>query len=450
MQLFFYIFTGFLLGILGLPSIADAVHKGAGNLTCGNCHTMHNSQGNTGLGGNAGGSLLLLRGPVTSRAQIHNLCLQCHASNGSQADVVFPPKNVKPPKVYSSGTWDYNTDPFNKIGAGGNFSGILSGDSNGWTPNSTDILGKGHAVGATNVTPPGGDSIISEFSCTNCHNPHGTSDPADTSINIFRNLKVNATGAGANSGVKFVNDPTKPWREHHSYVGGVNGTYFGGSETDNAGQVIWPVYSGTLSGDPATDSAKSNSYGTGYDANYPTVDTMSRWCAQCHDNWHEAIVGQTQGPLDGGTVDSFPDWKRHSVNGMMPRKAIANCASGCHISLLDRQNYNLAVIQAGKGLPVTAAAANIGTDLPPQSLVYYLPYVNPGTCGSSPLLGCMDRNNGGVTGDNHKVFCLSCHFAHGGPYYDNLRWGYTSSVSAGAQSGNGIESNVGCQLCHNR
>src|SRR3990170_7930689 len=74
-----------------------AIHKGAGNLVCGNCHTMHNSQGNTGMEGASGGSLVLLRATINSRAESHKLCLKCHASNGSQATVSHPPQNVIAP-----------------------------------------------------------------------------------------------------------------------------------------------------------------------------------------------------------------------------------------------------------------------------------------------------------------------------------------------------------------
>ncbi len=429
------IFAGLIIVVL--PFRLYAVHKGAGELTCGNCHTMHNSQGNSSMEGVAGGSVVLLRGQVTSRAEIHKLCLQCHASNGAQAPVTFAPQNVKAPKVYSNATWTDN-DPFNLIGAGGNFYWEI--DSS-WDPVDTSSLGRGHSLGTTNITPPGkafADSPLSYFTCTNCHDPHGTADPNDPDINIFRNLRVRAVGSGQNGETgtvmqPFVNDPTKPYREHLSYVGGVNGTYFGGSETDNAGEVIWPVYTGTLTGDPNTDSGNSNSYGTGNEYK-PGVVTMSRWCAQCHDNWHEDIETTN---LDR-TEDM--DSRRHAVNSVVPRGSSPTCATGCHVSMLDRANYTTSVITAGKGLPVTASAYYTGT-------VYYLPYTTPCNTGNP---SCMDNAYGGVTGDNHKVFCLSCHFAHGGPYYDALRWDYNATVSAGSQKGNGIPANKGCQLCHNR
>ncbi|MBI5826800.1 MAG: hypothetical protein HZB22_03610 [Deltaproteobacteria bacterium] len=163
---------------------------------------------------------------------------------------------------------------------------------------------------------------------------------------------------------------------------------------------------------------------------------MGKWCAQCHDNWHEAnATTNYAGNILGNDVT---DWRRHPVNRMVPRKATQGCATTCHNSLLDRTTYSLTLIQAGKGLPVTASSYYTGN-------AYYLPYEAPCTGDAN----CMDRAPN-VSGDNHKVFCLSCHFAHGGPYNDNLRWDYTQSVSTGNQTGNGVPVTKGCQLCHNR
>lgn len=118
----------------------------------------------------------------------------------------------------------------------------------------------------------------------------------------------------------------------------------------------------------------------------------------------------------------------------MPRNAGPDCASGCHLSKLDRTNYTEQLIRDGKGLPVTNSlmGGSVG--------IYYLPYLAPASSGT-PM---SDGFSGG------GVFCLTCHFAHGGPYYDALRWGYIASVSAGDQTGNVVPSNKGCQLCHNR
>ena len=174
-----------------------------------------NSQGGESLGGQAGGSIGLLGGVVSTKSEIHKLCLQCHSTNGSQATVSQPPQTVQAPKVWSSASWTV-ADAFNKIGAGGNFYPEIDAS---WAVTTTATKGYGHSIGATNVLPPGGDTTIASFTCTNCHDPHGTANTANTEINIFRNLRVGAQEAGTNSGVKFATDPTYPYFTHRSYVG---------------------------------------------------------------------------------------------------------------------------------------------------------------------------------------------------------------------------------------
>ncbi|MFZ3073311.1 MAG: hypothetical protein WA162_08710 [Thermodesulfobacteriota bacterium] len=412
---------------------------------------MHASQGNAGVDGNLSGGITLLRFGVTSKAESHKLCLQCHASNGALAAISHAPQNVAAPKVYSSGTWNDDT-AFNQIGAGGNFSTELDSSWGATTPAS---LGYGHSIGAASVTPPGGDQSVSTLTCTSCHDPHGTSSIFNTDINIFRNLKVKAQDAGAHSGVKLCPDGNTAlcsgewsYRNLKSYTGGVNGAYFGGSETDNAAQVIWPVYRNTLAGVPATDAPNSNAYGADdiYGAD-SSGKSFSHWCGQCHDNFHVNLTGYdidwqpTFKIFNNANPFEYEwgnwSWLRHPTNVVMPRKAGANCAGTCHPSKLDRTNYSLSLIQAGKGIPVTASRFYGVSGA--YDTVYYLPYEPP----PAAMDGLVSASG------NTRVFCLSCHFAHGGPHYDALRWNYTSIVSAGSQSGNTVPSNKGCQLCHN-
>ena len=416
------------LGLLATSQDAQAVHKNYDNmLTCGNCHTMHNSQGSTatgdgngGLGGNAGGSLILLRGAVSNRSQIHKFCLQCHASNGAQQSVTFGADSHPAPKVLINGQLGAGNsavagtlDSFAVIGAGGDFSRELNAT---WDATTAVALGYGHSLGAQTVIPPGGDASIADFSCTNCHDPHGAYNAPTATVNEYRNLRISATGASTNAGVTLNVGVRSYVGDQSSAVAGGGAPKFIPSGTGGnvaANRRVWPVYDNdaALVGTSA-DAVRSNTYPT--TAGFASgTDGISRWCAQCHDNWHEALVG---GNRDANTVD----WRRHPVDNSLGEAG--SLLSGAGVTIIDTANYG-AQIATYKALPI---ADTNGT----ASGVAYLP------SGQEA---------------NSKVFCLSCHFAHGGPYFDLLRWDYLSAVGpAGSQEGNSIASTVGCQLCHNR
>ncbi len=392
-----------------LYSPAEAVHRGAGDLTCGGCHTMHNSQGSSSLGGASGGSMILLRANVSGRQEIHKLCLQCHSDQGVQATTNQSPHSQVAPKVHNTAdTWTEGT-AINLIGAGGNFYPELNASfalssGTGWT-GLTVAQGRGHSLGLTNVAPPGGDQNISAFSCTSCHDPHGTT-ATTSAINVFRNLKVNAFDAGANSGVSLTT------AEHTSWVGGVTGTFAGSGNyvpqaSSDGGSKIWPVIKGTPTGTASSDAANSNSYGG-------ASGGISRWCAQCHDSWHELL---TAGNYAAGGRGAKGDWNRHPVDNVLDEGS-TNGQSGAGVDIFDNSNYS--VTTAGQVLPVANATGTANRTF----------YIQSAT--------------------TDKVMCLSCHFAHGGPNNDNLRWDYTSAVGSGTQTGKGIPSTRGCQLCHNR
>jgi len=413
---------------LGLTLIAStpsmAVHRGFGALACGGCHTMHNSQGggaNT-LGGNAGGSLVLLRGAVANRGEIQNFCLRCHASNGSQGGVVQD-SGVTAPKVYINaaagrGNAPANTDPFEHslIGAGGDFSAVGTFNGTTFTLASGDgaanpSLGFGHSIGM-DATPPGGTAaggnLITGFTCTSCHDPHGRSGASGSGVNLYRNLKfgtsMNTQGFGMTNAMAGM----------ISYVGGINGTNFAG-DNSGASNHIWPV----MKNSGTTQNVYNAGIGAGSNGDQSTGTSFSNWCAQCHSQWHEVIVPANQ---------SAPDWNRHPVS----RVTIGSVAtSGSGVTIIDYVWYQ-----------ASGDASALTNNSPGGSVATKLPMMNPGLGGPTTYYGS-------VAGAG-RVFCLSCHYAHGGPNFDNLRWQHTSTVSAGNQTGNGIASNVGCQQCHNR
>lgn len=439
-----------------------AVHKGAGDLTCGGCHTMHNSQGSSNAGntlqGPAGGAIVLLRGSVTSRAEIHNLCLQCHASNGSQSTTLHQPHGQTAPKVYIDGAQGRGNEPtntqpqkFDLIGAGGDFSSVFTYAAGlvtlttvpGVYDDAVVGLGRGHSLGMQNVVPPGsdsGDGTTGEggagntinLSCTSCHDPHGrnVNQGSGNNINLYRMLKYSSAGPGvivAGHDVSAQGDGmANPISGMQSWVGGISGLFGSGGNYNGsaAGAVtnnVWPILNPN---NPVPGQMNVYSAGANFEGDQATGTSVSNFCAQCHGKWHESLNlnNSTDNGAGVGNPNRNSDWRRHPVKNLIENSGVNN-NSGGGVPIIDTTNYNSGASVAYR-LPVmlnTVPALGTGT--------YYDP--TPGS-GSG------------------RVFCLSCHFPHGGPNNDILRWDYTSAVAAGAQTGNGIASNVGCQRCHNR
>ena len=396
--------------VLMAASPSEAIHRGAGNLVCGGCHTMHNSQGGTtaapdNLGGAAGGSVFLLRGDTS--AGTFNFCLNCHADDGAQAGTSHAPHGEVAPKVLSDGAWT-ETDGFDLIGAGGDFQPVCGDVSSGaWDCATEDTnesagpaTGKGHSLGRSAVPPGDAAATAITIDCTSCHDPHGTADPAHVSINIFRNLKLDPNTN--NAGSYDLNTTAVSGNEYtFGFIGSQPDAYV--PETDGSANANWPV---------ATDTPKASLNNTNSNQ-YTSVGARSGiagFCSDCHASWHEvATVANV----------SSDDWKRHPVDYVINDADTAGNGSDT-IDWTHYTNVDSSTVDNNRTLP----AAHEGW----ESTNAYFANAN----------------------DEDKVFCLSCHFAHGGPYFDNLRWDYLSTVGVAAQTGKGVGSDTGCQQCHNR
>lgn len=452
------LFAFTVAGLVMFASPSMAVHKGVGDLTCGTCHTMHSSQGGqteTAMGG-TDGSYILLRASITDRSELHLFCLSCHAQTGAQGGDTHMPLVITAPKVLTSFGYSSATDDFTDIGAGGDFGGDVAGTgTQGMGATYTNLgvytggpldpddgtliaLGKGHSLGSPSTVKPPGNVAGSDIgaagvnvqtldvglSCTTCHDPHGTDTSTDT-INRFRNLKVGNSNTGQN-----------PW-SNAGFGGGYGSdiaeTYAGGATdckalgtcvatassmgtSTLANTNVWPVFcdAGNCAGNENSytmSGAGFNPTGQGGSGTAAGVYVgMSLFCAQCHGAWHEEIAANEAAATPFGQ-----DWRRHPVNNVLA-DAGSDADSGSGVQIFDGVSFD--GIADGSRLPVSDAAGS----------------------GYSPT---------GANGTS-RVFCLSCHFVHGSPNRDILRWDYTNAVSIGSQSGNGVPTGTGCQQCHNR
>ena len=234
---------------------------------CGNCHTMHNSQGglhmiiNTDIDGTSGGS----HGggfPCLTRGS----CVGCHTGSNTGSNTT--------PYVYNTGTVTYGSDTL----AGGNFKWVVTDDAKGH--NVKGIPGM-TADGALSVAPGGftcgsscHDTLFApvdgtatlDTGCEGCHRepkhhaPQQTTGTAAVEANgFFRFL----AGHNGGTGVHGIEDSdwefTKSAADHNEYLG------------------------------DASDK----------------LNTMTGYCVGCHGNFHTQLDGNGE-------------WIRHPSDATLP------------------------------------------------------------------------------------------------------------------------------------
>ena len=370
------------------PSLANAIMQG----DCSGCHTMHNSQNNLPMRFDSEATPL----PTLLRED----CYGCHARG--EANAIATVGTVRIPQVY-------HTDNFTDL-AGGNFAymtgakGSIGGASETKGHNIAGLGGMGADI--TLLFPPGGIIQTGHYNGGNitsaqlvcagdpgnrgrfgCHGNRDSFDAGYAGIN----------GAHHDNLPGIVAPTSGEMRPGHSYrfLVGVKGY----EDTD------WQ-YSAT-STDHNEYSGRSAPVGLVCFANSchgdggvrPPDGTMSQYCATCHGNFHTLSVGagNDSGPGNSSGVGTgVSPFIRHPTDLSLPGTG----------EYLGHTTYSISTPVAR--LDISAA----------------------------------DGTNGAVDPSADAVMCLSCHYSHGGPWPDLLRWDYsTMGVGSGGPD-------TGCFKCH--
>ena len=235
---------------------------------CGNCHTMHNSQGGTNMminttidgtsGGAHGGSY-----PALTRGT----CVGCHTGSNDGSNTT--------PYVYNTGSVTYGADTL----AGGNFKWVVTDDAKGHNVKgipgmSADSLAKA----------PGG------FTCsgTSCHDtlfaPVDGSVTLDTGCEGCHREPKHHAPQQASGAVATVDNGYFRFLSGH-----MNGSFVGAHGIEDSD---WQY----------SNSATDHNEYAGSTAN--TTNTMTGYCVGCHGDFHTQLDGT--------------DWIRHPSDAVLP------------------------------------------------------------------------------------------------------------------------------------
>jgi len=378
-NIFYVLFMFFVL--ICFPMQLSAKVTGS----CVNCHTMHNSQGNSAVlrsGAGVGwGADNKIGGGSPEGTPAQNLlvagCVGCHSSTTGKTIIEAGSSTV--PIVYNV------SGPTEQYLAGGNFYWVAQGD-NSKGHNVYGLAGQDTLTTAPGKTPAGCANSCHETlaaapssansdrgGCQGCH--VFTYHHEDNGV--YRFLKGHGEGAALP-----INPANKNISSYTDYVKGVEDNDW---EQETANDHNWYKGSGMAY------------YSDGSGLTY--LNTISSFCSGCHSVFHGPYNSLTKRGMGGGAegAEAYPGspWRRHPTD----------------IKLPDTGEYG-----------------NYDPDIPSQySALAPVAWTDP----SSP------SRSGAV------VMCLSCHRAHGSPYSDLLRWDYLNNCNAGTNN-----SNCGCFTCH--
>jgi hypothetical protein len=395
-----------------LSAQAEAKVRGV----CSNCHTMHNSQSGVsmiletiGLGGGADTELDCSGCHAEPRENLLRLdCISCHARNvagnhvwvlgGYDVPQVYHQEALGTGNSMAAGNFYYvSLDPAYGHNVHG-FAPLILEEFVMPSPN----IAPGYVAlldpGTPNFEdwPSASSPVPDQILCAGAYGCHGNrqvesqtqamqgSHHADDEQYLLLGTKPAGIPAqqGSTSGLSY--------RYLSGVKGGEDADWEWGATTKKHNE----YYGKELTTDPRPAAPPTG------------VETMSEFCASCHGNFHQYDTGTPGAGLGTNAIAGPPltagamsPWIRHPTDILLP----ADGEFSAYVS------YNLTVPIARTNIPATAQE---------------------------------DARPGG--GYEPIVFCLSCHRAHAGEYWDSLRFSYAQMLTGTAGAGAG----TGCFACH--
>ncbi|WP_456387047.1 cytochrome c3 family protein [Desulfolithobacter sp.] len=279
-----------MLGVFLISTPVSAKIQG----NCGDCHTMHNSQGGSPMtfDANTSPNNNLLRGT----------CLGCHAQGGSTAVVNLGTDRM--PQVMHTGGIDL---------AGGNFAYISGLKGSGASDRKGHNIGPLTGTDAVLYAPPGGIVLYGHDDGINVNTSNLTCAGVNGCHGYRYASKGNGIGGSHHNNVDGqLANPTEP-ADSYRFLMGVKG-FESGDWEETVSAASHNEYFG-LTAPVALGCSNASSCHTSDGAGVAPPDgTMSQFCATCHGNFHTVANNAS----DGIGTDTMSPFIRHPTDLSLP------------------------------------------------------------------------------------------------------------------------------------